>query len=246
MTRKKRLLVLMTGLSVAAVAEVGAQTPSVSRPANQAFVNVNAGAQPAIRSFGTSDSFTVFDETATITTSQGIGNGAIFDISGGYPVWGRVAIAIGYSTLFSNAYDSVVVASVPDPLLYKRPKTVNTGATGLKHNEKTVYLQAVWSVPVTDKIDISLSVGPSFVNVRQELVSSATIPAGTQNVIVVTGTEKGTAKGVNVGFDGSYMFTKRLGAGLFVRYSGGSVDLPKIGKLDVGGLQAGLGLRLRF
>jgi hypothetical protein len=245
MTRRTRLLVLMTGLAVAAAVGVGAQTPSVPAPANRAFVNVNVGAQPPIRSFGTTVSSALYGETATITTSQGIGNGAIFDISGGYPVWNRVAIAIGYSTLFSNTYDSVVVATIPDPLYYNRLKTVNTGATGLKHSENTVYLQAVWLLPVTDKIDIALSVGPSFIKVRQELASS-TIPTGTQSVKVEQSVEKGTAKGINVGFDGSYLFTRRLGVGLFVRYSGGSVDLPTVGKLDVGGFQTGMGLRLRF
>jgi hypothetical protein len=246
MTRKARLLMLVTGLAVAAASEVAAQTPS--EPAKQAFLNVNVGAQPAIRSIASSSSFQLHDETATVTTSQGIGNGAIFDINGGYRVWQNLAIGIGYSTLFSNPYDNTLVASIPDPLFFNRPKTVTVVTTGLEHSEKTVYLQAVWIVPVTDKIDVALSAGPSFIRVRQELVlpSSVTIPVGTQNVNVATSVEERTAKGVNLGFDGTYLFTKRVGAGIFARYSGGSVDIPGAEGLKVGGFQTGLGIRVRF
>jgi hypothetical protein len=45
------------------------------------------------------------------------------------------------------------------------------------------------------------------------------------------------------------MVTPLLGGGVFLRYSGGSVDLDAEGvkvSLDVGGFQVGAGLRVRF
>jgi hypothetical protein len=231
------------GLAGVAASEVSAQTAPA---AGSRFVNVNIGAQPPVRSIDKSDSFPLYDETATVTTSQGISNGAIVDINGGYRVWRQLGIGIGYSTLMGETRDSSVVARIPDPLVYGRLKTVNTVATGLNHTEQGIYLQALWFVPITDKIEIALSAGPSFIRVKQELVSGVTVAPGTQNVSVVVSTESRTAMGANLGFDGNYFFSKRFGAGLFVRYSGGSIDLPGIEGLSVGGFQTGLGFRARF
>jgi hypothetical protein len=72
------------------------------------------------------------------------------------------------------------------------------------------------------------------------------VPARTQNISVGNDKQDATAIGVNVGADASYMFTPKLGAGLFVRYAGASVDFDSVEDLNVGGFQAGLGLRIRF
>ena len=98
---------------------------------------------------------------------------------------------------------------------------------------------------MTDKIDVAFSAGPSFIHVTQQL-ATVTVPAGTQNATASQETQAGTAIGANVGFDGTYMFTPRFGVGLFARYAGGSVDLPAVSGLRVGGFRTGLGFRTRF
>jgi len=53
---------------------------------------------------------------------------------------------------------------------------------------------------------------------------------------------------VNAGIDITYLVTEQLGGGLFVRWAGGSVDIPATGgtqSIDVGGMQVGIGLRVR-
>ena len=57
-------------------------------------------------------------------------------------------------------------------------------------------------------------------------------------------TTNGTAKGVNVGADVTYLFTKTLGAGVFARYNGGSVSLDSVSDVKAGGFQLGIGARL--
>ena len=45
------------------------------------------------------------------------------------------------------------------------------------------------------------------------------------------------------------MVARHLGGGIFVRWAGGSVEVPASGgeqSLDVGGFQVGIGLRARF
>jgi hypothetical protein len=89
--------------------------------------------------------------------------------------------------------------------------------------------------------------------VSHDMVSSVTVPAGTQLANPVVTTEKATGVGVNIGFDGTYLVTRNFGAGLFLRYAGSKVDLgttpagdPIISDLSVGGFQIGAGVRMRF
>lgn len=242
MTKTSRVLAMTTVLLIAARSEARAQ--SSQAPASLAFVNVSIGAQPSTRSLDKSQTLPVFGETATISSTQPIHNGAFFDINGGYRVWRGLAVAVGFSS-FSKDSDAAVVAAIPNPLIFDQPLTVTTTQSGLPHSERAVYVQAVWFIPTIDKVDVAVSIGPSFIHVRQGVVAGS-IPAGTQTLSLAVGLEEATAKGVNVGIDGTYLFRKNLGAGLFLRYNGGSVDLPSETGLKVGGFQVGLGARVRF
>ena len=242
MTKTSRILAISTVLLIAARSEARAQTSPA--PANLFFVNVNVGAQPSRRLIEKNQSLPVFGETASISTSQPIRNGAMFDITGGYRVWHGLFVGVGFSS-FGRDSDAAVVATIPNPLFFDQPLTVTTTQTALAHTEKGVHLQAVWFIPTIDNIDVSVSIGPSFIHVKQEVVSAA-IPSGTQTLSLTVGSEEGTAKGVTVGVDGNYLFTKNLGAGIFMRYVGGTVDLPSAPDLKVGGFQIGLGARVRF
>jgi hypothetical protein len=236
-------ILIMAGVMAAVASEATAQTQPA--PATLAFVNVNFGTQPSSHDVGRSENFPVYGETATLTTTQENGNGAIFDITGGYRFRPRLAGAIGFSN-FSNTSDSGVVVTVPHPLIFDRPQTVTTSVGDLQHSERGIHLQAVWFVPVTNEIDVSLSAGPSFIRVSQDIVASVNIPVGTQNATPNVVTEKKTAIGVNLGVDGTYLITRNIGAGVFLRYAGGKVDLPSAEDLSVGGFQAGVGARFRF
>jgi hypothetical protein len=84
MTKTCRILVV---LAVAlGVARSEAQAQSSTAPPSLGFVNINIGAQPSRRNIDKSQSLPVFGETATISSSQSIHGGAIFDVSGGYRV----------------------------------------------------------------------------------------------------------------------------------------------------------------
>ncbi|PYQ99575.1 MAG: hypothetical protein DMF96_06430, partial [Acidobacteria bacterium] len=88
------------------------------------FVNVNVGGQIASRSVDVNQSSPLYGETLTVTTSQSVGSGAIFDISGGYRVWRTVSAAIGFSN-FSKINDASGSASIPNPLIFSQPATVS-------------------------------------------------------------------------------------------------------------------------
>ena len=243
MTKPTIILGLMTTVVLLGTTDAGAQ--AASSAASVGFITVRVGAQPQRRTIHTSQSFSLYDETATVTSNQPIKHGPMFDISAGYRVRRPLAIAAGVSS-FRSTGNSRVTASIPDPRFFDRPRTVTANTSGLDRSEIGVHVQAAWLVPVTDKIEVAVSAGPSFIRVRQQLTTTVTVPTGTQNITVAQEAQSATALGVNVGFDGTFMFTPRVGAGVFLRYAGGSVDLPAASDVKVGGFQTGLGVRVHF
>ncbi len=211
------------------------------------FVAVNFGAQSTQHQLVTSQTTTIYDEAATITSSQPIHNGPILEIGGGYRVWPNVTIGARFSTFgFGRTSESIVIAQIPDPVAYNRPRTATQTTPDLTHSEQGIHVQATWFKAVTPRIDVSVSGGPSFIRVSQQMTASVTVPVGTQTITVTKETQTGTALGFNAGLDGAFMFNRQYGIGLFVRYAQGTVDLPAVAGLKVGGLQSGLGLHVRF
>jgi hypothetical protein len=82
--------------------------------------------------------------------------------------------------------------------------------------------------------------------VKQDLISRIDIPAGTQAAAPVIETQSKNAVGALVSVDFNYLVTRMIGAGIFIRYAGAKAALDAAPDLKVGGLQGGIGLRLRF
>ena len=244
MTKPTLAVVLLTTMAIAGARS--AQAQGASSAESKGFLNVDLGAQPQQRTLATSTSFPLYDETATVSSSQPVHNGPMFGITGGYRIRPKVAVGVGVTMFNARTADSTIVATIPDLVFFNRPKTITQIATGLDHSELGVHLSAVWLHTVSPKIDMALSAGPSLIRVKQDLTSSVTVTPGTQNIVATQETQTGNALGFNAGFDGTYKLAPTFGVGLFVRYAGGKVTLPAVTGLQVGGLQAGLGVRLHF
>jgi hypothetical protein len=215
-----------------------------AQDSSKVFIDVNIGAQTQSRTLDTSTSFPLYGETAVVNTAQGINGGPLFDFSGGYRVMPAFAVGVGFS-VFSKSGDGSLIALIPDPFIRNRPATVSASTSGLTHRELATHVIAVWSVPVSRRMDATIFGGPSFFRLSQD-VMTATVPAGTQNVSTSNESQKGNAVGGNVGVNFNYMFAPRYGVGIVLRYAGASVDLPSAENVGVGGFQAGGGLRLKF
>jgi hypothetical protein len=215
------------------------------------YAHLNVGAQPSSPDILAQGSIPMFEETATFETRGETGGGVLLDVGGGYHLWRRLYGAVSYSRV-SGDVGGPLTGQIPDDLIFDSPRPITGSVSGLDHVEHAVHLQAIWRHPINSKIDVGVALGPTIFNVSQDLVSGLQITEGGGSVSLAgTTTErvKDSAVGFNVGVDGSYMLTRRLAAGAFVRYAGGSVDLPGsagVVSLDVGGVQAGAGIRLRF
>jgi hypothetical protein len=209
------------------------------------FINIDAGAQPQRQTITATNSFSLYDETANITVTQRIRNGGVFDVSGGIRIGHNLTAGAGYSQ-FGRAGTGVVSASVPSPRFYNSPLIVTTDASNLDHTERAIHGRVTWFVPMTNSIDVSVSAGPSFIHVAQGLATGVTVAPGTQSISLGTETQSGNTFGFNAGADGNIMLVPGFGAGLWIRYTYGKLDLPDVNGLKVGGFQGGLGFRARF
>ena len=219
---------------------------------DRGFVNASVGVQGGSRTLSTSSQFDIygsqeFGERATLDTSQDVGGGAFFDLSGGYKVWRNLAVGIGFTRVGSDS-DVSVNASVPDPLFADRPRSVSTTATNSKYSEVAVNLSGTWMMPVTDKVDVGFAFGPTIFSVSQDVPTSISVsePGATITATSFNRVDK-TTMGVHFGVDTTYLIRPKLGAGAFLRYTVGSVDLEGAeDNLTVGGFQIAFGVRYRF
>jgi hypothetical protein len=213
---------------------------------DRGYANVNILAQPQSRNVTASSTFELYGETATVDGPRKIGGGPVFDLSGGYRVWHNLAVGLGYSH-FSDSSNVTVTARIPDPLVFDQPVQQDLNAGKLDHSENAVHISAVWFWPVTDKIDVAASAGPSIFNVSDQGVTGVTVQPNTSIATGITTTKDSkTGVGINVGVDVTYLVTRKIGAGFLLRYAGASVDLPTVDSLKVGGFQVGVGARYRF
>jgi len=221
------------------------------------YFSINYGYQQGDRAFQESLTATVYDEPATYSIEHASSGGGHFDIGGGLRVWRNLAVGLAV-TSFSTSAGALITGTVPHPLFFSRPRTGSAARTDLEHKELGVHFQAAWVILLSEKISMTVAAGPSLFKVNQDLISNVSQglseEVGTPFIEVALGTATTTSAsesgvGVNAGVDVTYLVTERLGGGLFVRWAGGSVDLPASGgaqSIDVGGVQAGIGLRVRF
>ena len=239
-TRTIRVLVTVLALGVAATAN--AQTMPFG---GKLWVGVNAGAQTRSSTVNNDFSFPLYRETATVATTASVSSGAIYDLNIGYRITPMIGAALGY-TYFSATGTAQGTGSIPSPIFFNRPASVSIPGTDAKRTDHNIYLVVVGFMPITDKMEVSGFIGPSFTRVKQELINEATVPSGTQTVVSTIQDQHGTAKGINVGADITYQILNQVGAGGFIRYITGSADLTSAQDVKVGGFQIGIGARLRF
>jgi hypothetical protein len=242
---------------VIAAAAFASQASAQALPwESRGFVTVNFGFQMMLEDVTTtSTSFKLYDETGTLSTAQSIDAQVPFlDIGGGVRIAGNLGFGFTYSRLSATG-KADVVAEVPSPIYYDQPRTATASISDLEHVEDGYHFQALWMLPITDKLDILLSGGPSMFSLKQGIVTSPQItevgpPYTSVNMTVSQTSATGSQIGFNVGADLTYRFANNVGIGAMVRYATATVSLEPEGgtpaDVKVGGFQFGGGLRIRF
>jgi len=241
----------ITILAAAAVLAVGvadAAAQLVLPWTDKGFANINFGSQTIARRQTNEGNFPIYDEIATWDTSFGVGNNTLVDISGGMRLWRNLGVGVGFSR-YKDTSSAPVNASIPDTLIFDSPHASSTTVDGLNHEERGIHLSAVFVIPIIDKLDLSITAGPSFYPLKKDVVSDITVAnGGTTIASVLKSSLSENATGGHVGFDVRYRIYKWIGAGIFARYSTASINTNAVGegKIEIGGLNYGGGLRIVF
>ena len=247
----------------------GAEAQSIGAPGGGAsyryFVNVNGGYQSASERFHDESTFRRYGEDGAIVAAYDLDRaGSLFDVSGGVLIWRGLGVAVGYSQAAGDV-SAEVTGEAPHPLSFGRHRQFAPSSHTLPYTTRMTHFMLVFRLPINDRWELTLTGGPSRIqldqdvlqNVRQDVLKAVPERVGTlppDGAVAITPVAAKISRskiGFNGGADLSYLFHRNVGVGVFARFAGGSFDLP-LGidsgdaAVDVGGPQAGVGVRLRF
>lgn len=234
----------------------GAATPALAQDRawpERIWVSIGGGYQPAANSFDDAFDLPLYAETERVTVDYPVNGGGLFSASGGYRLWKRVTVGLGV-TRSSRRSDATVTAGLPHPFFDNQFRDVE-GPTSTLRGETGVHVLFGWMMPVTDRIRVVFSAGPSVLNVEQTLVTdvefSEVFPYDTATYTgATTRRATGSATGFNAGADVFWMFSRRMGAGGLVQVSRATVRQDAGNgrriSVDAGGVQASGGIRFAF
>ena len=219
------------------------------------FVHINGSVQTDDRTVMHSLTERVYGETATYEATMTSPGGTVVDAWAGVRVWGNLGVGLG-ATVLNARGTTAVSGSVPSPLFRDRHRTATLDPRpGLKHQQVGVHLPFIYMLSVSERVHVAVSAGPSYFRLRHHALTDVTHGAevapynAVELTTFATAVEEGTGFGYNAGLDVTYLLIRNFGVGLFLRYTGGSVqmDFPDGARsVKVGGAQGGAGLRFRF
>ena len=246
-------------IAVAAVAFLVA-SPSTARAqqgllGGKVYVSVNFGIQVGDNNLDRTSTFQLYDETAEVNIKQTINNGAFFEVGGAYKVRPNLGVGLTYGFV-TNKGDGTIGGTLPHPQFFDQPRSFEVSVDDLAHTEQAVHFQAIWFMPFTDKVDFAFSAGPTLFNVKQELIRGVAFSEIPPNFTSVTIDSvdvvqlRDSAWGFHIGADATYALTPSIGVVGLLRYSHGTVEFnlsdTETADVTAGGLQIGVGVRLKF
>lgn len=237
-------------------------------PDRRFIVGVSAGIQ--VQSSARTDvaTFNLNQEVGTLQSTQTLGPYAVFDGGGSMRLWNQLGVSLAVSRAQGQA-PTLIEAQVPHPFFFDFDRTATASAEGLTHREIAYHLSAQYQHALGASTLLRLSVGPTFFDASQALVSGiVTVERGFpfEEVDIVAPTVEEvsvTGWGYNVGVDiayfglrglglfGDFEFLDRVGVGFMARYSRAKPDVTLQGVRQVRALQVGLvhlvgGVRVGF
>jgi hypothetical protein len=161
------------------------------------------------------------------SVSYPVENGLLtFDIGGGVRVWRSLGIGAAF-TKFTIEETAAVSGSDPVPV---------------QHIDSVLHVSGVWVRPLSERMDLAISGGPSFMSIQQDLVTATLPEAAVARV-------KQQTVGLHASGSFTYFVTRMVGVGASLRYLHGSADLDSPGStttFEATGWQLGFGARLRM
>ena len=254
MNKSVVVLLLVCGVFAGTARQASAQGATW---ADRGYINVGWGVESGSSAMTDTRTSTIYEETATVTSSSEFTSGSLFDVGVGLRIWRNLVVGAAYHQE-QNDTEGQLTGSIPSPVFFNRPRTLAEGVAGLERKEKATHLQIGWVVPIGAKFDVMVFGGPSFFRMEQDVVSDVRIgeQGGAFTAVVANPTvttRKQSQTGYNVGADATYIVWQndsiRVGAGGFVRFTKADMNIDMLNSsqpTEAGGVQFGFGARLRF
>ena len=153
--------------------------------ADRGYINVGWGVESGSSAMTDSRTGTIYEETATVTTSSTFSSGSLFDVGVGLRVFRNLTFGVSYHQE-QNDTEGRLTGSIPSPVVFNRPRTLDQAVPGLERKEKAVHLQIGWVVPISEKFDVLVYGGPSFFRLEQDVVSDLTFGEQGNNTVIAT------------------------------------------------------------
>lgn len=226
----------------------------IAEAQEQIRVSVNGGTQVGSHTVSQAFSLPLYQEDADIFNDIDVSGGGVFDIGVAYRVAGPLWAGVSFSSVSRNV-ESELVAELPHPFFFNRPREVSGAISDLDSKERAIHISAAYLLPLSDKVDVAVFGGPSRLSTTQDLVTdvdySETYPYDTATLISATTTSaSGSAWGLNVGADVTWRLSRIFAAGGLLRFTKASTTLVadpgNEADVDAGGLMVGVGLRMIF
>ena len=236
---------------VFAAAGSAAQPPSERKR----IVSVNLGMQVINDAFKNRVTFQQYGETGAFDAHYDFTGHVSFDGDLAVRPWKEFAVGVAVSHVAMQT-NVRIDAEVPNQYFAEYPHLVSGVRGGLDRREIGLHLQGQFWRRIGETFLVRGTLGPTIFMVRQDLVSRiGTRESAVDYEKVLLESHQATtvtagAVGFNLGFDGTWFVTRRLGLGLTLRYSRGTATV-RLGRrsptpLELGGTHAGAGLRLAF
>ena len=241
---------------VLAAASADAQPARAQQPRapRQVIVEVDGAFVTTARTFTDTATPPIHAEPGQLTAAYDIPRAPGFSIGGHARVWRQLSAGVTYGQS-SRSTSAQITGSLPHPFFFSRNRQIEGEAPNATRKDATIALLLRGSFPVARQTMLAVFGGPAWIAVTQGIVEqvnfSESYPYDTASFTSASvRSAKQTKTGVLVGADVTHFFSRRIGVGGGVRYSGASVTLPSLDSdaltIKAGGLDVTTGIRLRF
>lgn len=224
-------------------------------------ISINAGQQTSSTIVKQEQTFERYFERGSFTFERVVPTAVVYDLDLAARLWRGLHAGAAVSMFDGKRGGATVTARVPHPLQFNKPRTVTGDIPNAPRREVGQHIMFGWNVQTAGNLEFLLFGGPSIIATEQLVVNSLKLSLDNEvfpfDELAFPPVESETLRenvlGYNVGVDMTWRFARRVGVGLLVRYSEGKKEFTPTRptgaapvELQVGGLQAGGGLRLVF
>lgn len=252
--RAMRAAALAAALVGMTAAGAQAQGRLTTAPGTRGFLSANGIFQATSNTVTERFEFTEFVETGTVESRFDAKPGLALDGSAGFKLWRNFGIGAGMSAYGSPKSDGgEITARIPHPFHFNQHREV-AGEASLSRKETAIHGSVLYFAPFGRNLLAVFGVGPTYFQADQNFVNRVLYdeeyPYDTATFRGVDRDEESASGlGFNASADVSWRLSKSFGLGGIVRYSHASLPFTpgdREVKVDVGGVHAGLGLRVIF